>query len=185
MADLNLGDLRDSVSRYPPTHRRSPRKRYGYGRRQQPFTDSTDRPRKPSAPGRDDLKTALQRLNIHSVFDIVRLSESNSPGNWLHITTTTPNRYTSRPRVQSPNWKGYFAKTRSARTLRRCATNGASAQPKAQQVPPIKPCSKKTGISSAPAHPLPRSIRRPLTCANSIYSPSNWKKTPWGPAPPS
>ncbi|WP_460069715.1 Tc toxin subunit A [Pseudomonas sp. H2_E05] len=29
----------------------------------------------PPAPGRDDLKTALQRLNIHSVFDIVRLSE--------------------------------------------------------------------------------------------------------------
>ncbi|SDL58807.1 virulence plasmid A protein [Pseudomonas libanensis] len=33
--------------------------------------DHTD----PPAPGRDDFKTALQRLNIHSVFDIVRLSE--------------------------------------------------------------------------------------------------------------
>lgn len=30
---------------------------------------------RPPASGRDDFKTALQRLNIHSVFDIVRLSE--------------------------------------------------------------------------------------------------------------
>ncbi|AZE56462.1 hypothetical protein C4K03_4324 [Pseudomonas synxantha] len=30
---------------------------------------------RPPAPGRDDFKTALQRLNIYSVFDIVRLSE--------------------------------------------------------------------------------------------------------------
>ncbi|MDQ0741392.1 Tc toxin subunit A [Pseudomonas sp. W4I3] len=29
----------------------------------------------PPAPGRDDFKTALQRLNMHSVFDIVQLSE--------------------------------------------------------------------------------------------------------------
>ncbi|WP_124359185.1 Tc toxin subunit A [Pseudomonas orientalis] len=30
---------------------------------------------RPPAPGRDDFKTALQRLDIHSVFDIVRLGE--------------------------------------------------------------------------------------------------------------
>ena len=30
---------------------------------------------RPPAPGRDDFKTALRRLNLNSVLDIVRLSE--------------------------------------------------------------------------------------------------------------
>ena len=81
---------------------------------------------RPPAPGRDDFKTALRRLNIHSILDIVRLSEEAFTEQLKSTTMTMPTRCISRPRTLPRNWKPYFANSKSRRPLLHRAINAVS-----------------------------------------------------------